>query len=252
MAKPEPHGGYHRIVSTEDESPRPFVRLDVWGVRPRGVARALLRMGTQRLQLRRQPGITFTKLLGTSSGETFTMRDADPRHWAIISAWSDEQQARAFQGSSIAQSWNSSAQEQLTVLMQPLVSRGQWSGREPFAVIDKKAAPGVIAAITRARIKPKMWTKFWSSVPPVSLDLHNDPGVVFTLGIGEAPVGLQGTFSIWRNAKAISDFAYRRPAHAEVIRRTHEMQWYSEEMFTRFQVLDVTGTYNGNSLTIET
>jgi len=89
VAKPEPHGGYHRIVSTEDESPRPFVRLDVWGVRPGGVARALLRMGTQRLQLRRQPGITFTKLLGTSSGETFTMRDADPRHWAIISTWSE-------------------------------------------------------------------------------------------------------------------------------------------------------------------
>jgi heme-degrading monooxygenase HmoA len=178
------------------------------------------------------------------------MRDADPRHWALLTVWTDGEQARAFDESRVARSWNRSADEHLTVTMQPLVSRGKWSGREPFAVPDTKAAPGPIAAITRARIKPQMWTKFWSAVPPVSLDLHEDPGVVFALGIGEAPVGLQGTFSIWRDAKAISDFAYRRPAHAEVVRRTHELNWYAEEMFTRFQVLGVTGTYEGSPVSV--
>ncbi|MED5527636.1 MAG: monooxygenase, partial [Actinomycetota bacterium] len=113
-----------------------------------------------------------------------------------------------------------------------------------------KADPGPIAAITRARIKVSMWPKFWSSVPRVSLDLRSDPGVLFTLGIGEAPVGLQGTFSIWRDAKAISDFAYRRPAHAEVVRKTHDLDWYAEEMFTRFQVDSVRGTYNGQDVVV--
>jgi hypothetical protein len=207
-------------------------------------------MGTQRRHLHRLPGLTFAKLMGTGSGETFTMRDADPRHWAIISSWSDKARARAFEDSAIAQSWRASTHEHLSVAMQPLVSRGRWSGREPFAVPDTKAGPGPIAAITRARIKPRMWTRFWSSAPPVSLDLHEDPGVAFTLGIGEAPVGLQGTFSIWRHARAISDFAYRRPAHAEVVRRTHELQWYAEEMFTRFQVLDIQGTYNGAAVSV--
>ena len=87
-------------------------------------------------------------------------------------------------------------------------------------------------------------------MPPVSLDLRSDPGVLFTLGIGEAPVGLQGTFSIWRDAKAISDFAYRRPAHAEVVRKTHDLDWYAEEMFTRFQVDSVRGTYNGQDVVV--
>ena len=178
------------------------------------------------------------------------MRDADPKHWALLTTWADDSHARAFDDTKVARTWNDDADEQLTVTMQPLVTRGKWSGRDPFAVPDTKAGPGPIAAITRARIKPRMWTKFWSSVPPVSLDLHSDPGVVFTLGIGEAPVGLQGTFSIWRGAKAISDFAYRRPAHAEVVRRTHELNWYSEEMFTRFQVHSIKGKYNGQEVVV--
>lgn len=228
----------------------PTVRLDVWGVSGIDIARAFTRMGLQRRSVRRLPGLQFAKLMGTGSGETFTMSDADAKHWALLTTWTGDEYASAFEESRVARSWNRSADEHLTVTMKPLVSRGKWSGKEPFSVPDTKAGPGPIAAITRARIKPQMWTKFWSAVPPVSLDLHADPGVVFTLGIGEAPVGLQGTFSIWRDAKAISDFAYRRPAHAEVVRRTHELNWYAEEMFTRFQVLEVTGTYNGSPVSV--
>lgn len=228
----------------------PVVRLDVWGVSGVSVAGSFLRMGTQRWALRKAPGITFAKLMGTGSGETFTMRDADPGHWALLTAWASEQQAEAFDDHRVMSAWRKASDEHVNVTMHPLVSRGKWSGAEPFAVPDTKAGPGAIAAITRARIKPRQWTRFWSSVPPVSLDLRSDPGVFFTLGIGEAPVGLQGTFSMWRNAKAISDFAYRRPAHAEVVRRTHELNWYAEEMFTRFQVHSVTGTYNGQEVVV--
>ncbi len=42
---------------------------------------ALLRMGYERLSLRSVPGLRFAKLLGTGDGRTFTLRDADPRHW---------------------------------------------------------------------------------------------------------------------------------------------------------------------------
>ena len=67
------------------------------------------------------------------------------------------------------------------------------------------------------------------------------PGVLFRMGIGEAPVGLQGTFSVWRDSSALRDFAYREPAHAAVIERTTRTGWYAEDLFARFAVLDVTG-----------
>ena len=42
-----------------------------------------------------------------------------------------------------------------------------------------------------------MWRTFWASVPPVADALDDSPGLMLRVGIGEAPVGLQGTFSVW-------------------------------------------------------
>lgn len=227
-----------------------IVRLDVWGVRGAAVPRAFLRMGSDRLRLRRLPvRPSFAKLLGTGNGETFTMRDADPGHWALLTAWEDERDAGSLDGSPLMRGWDGFADERAGFTLAPIASHGLWSGREPFAPSAPRDWSGPVAAITRARIRPSEWTRFWRSVPPVSADLRSDPSVTFTLGIGEAPVGLQGTFSVWRDADAIRDFAYRRPAHVAVIERTRERDWYAEELFARFAVLRTDGTYRGTPVT---
>jgi hypothetical protein len=80
---------------------------------------------------------------------------------------------------------------------------------------------------------------FWRAVPPVSAELHRADGLRLAVGIGEAPVGLQGTFSLWDSHDALTGFAHRRAAHVEAIRRTAEVGWYAEELFARLAVLDV-------------
>ncbi|HEX5492963.1 MAG TPA: monooxygenase, partial [Mycobacteriales bacterium] len=83
---------------------------------------------------------------------------------------------------------------------------------------------------------------------PVAGQLRTAPGLLLALGIGEAPVGVQGTFSLWRSSGALHDFAYRcGTAHAEVVRRTPTSGWYAEELFARFAVLDVRGTIDGRT-----
>ena len=86
---------------------------------------------------------------------------------------------------------------------------------------------------------------FWAAVPPVSADLHESPGLRLALGIGEAPVGLQGTFSVWDSSAALNDFAYARSPHQEVVERTAREGWYAEELFARFAVLSARGTVGG-------
>jgi hypothetical protein len=79
----------------------------------------------------------------------------------------------------------------------------------------------------------------------LSADLHAAAGLRLAVGVGEAPIGLQGTFSLWDSPAALTEFAYRRPAHVEAVRRTTEVGWYSEELFARFAVLGVEGTVGG-------
>ena len=91
--------------------------------------------------------------------------------------------------------------------------------------------------VSRARVRNRHAFKFWRSVPPVVDSLKNSPGLLWSIGIGESPIGLQGTFSIWENQEAISNFAFKGQEHAKVIRQTREIGWYAEELFARFEVL---------------
>lgn len=218
------------------------VSLHIWGVPLRKVPVAISHMAAHRRPARALPGVRFAKLLGTGSGRTFTPRDADLHHWGMLLCWDDEQGPARLAGSRIARDWDRIADESATWVMRPLSSRGQWSGRQPFGEPAPTRWDGPMAAITRGRIKPHMWRTFWSSVPPVALDVHNDPGLTFTMGIGEAPIGLQGTFSTWSDGAALTDFAHRRAPHQAVITKTQRLDWYAEELFARLALLTAEGT----------
>lgn len=221
----------------------PLVTLHVWRVA--SPARALRRMATDRGRVRRLPGVRFAKLLGTGDGRTFTARDADPRTWALLTTWADLSYASTFDRSDVARGWAAIAEETWRCDLRPLVSTGRWSGREPFGAPVPVRHDGPVAALTRARLRPARTARFWSAVPPVSAALHQHPGLRAALGIGEAPVGLQGTFSLWESTTALRDFAHRDPAHQEVVARTPVEGWYAEELFARFAVLSSAGTLAG-------
>jgi quinol monooxygenase YgiN len=219
----------------------------VWGVSTRRIPAALTRLALDHAALRRTPGLRFAKLLGTGDGRTFTLRDADPRHWALLAAWEDAASATRFERGATVTAWAARSTERLRVEMRPLASRGRWSRRCPFGAPRPVRFDGPVAAVTRARIAPRKALTFWRAVPAVSADLRDAPGLRLALGIGEAPVGVQGTFSLWQSTAALTGFAHRREPHVEVIRRTGQERWYAEELFARFAVLDVAGTFQGRT-----
>jgi hypothetical protein len=154
----------------------------------------------------------------------------------------DENRIEAFDQSSIISNWRKRSTSEFRAVLSPLSSHGLWAKKNPFDFIAPLSNPDAqIAALTRARIK---WNKnfiFWKSVPPVVIDLHSNPGLHAAIGIGEAPIGLQGTFSLWKSASALRDFAYKGKAHQVAIAQTQSIRWYSEELFARFEVLALRG-----------
>ena len=98
--------------------------------------------------------------------------------------------------------------------------------------------------MVRASVRPSRWHRFRASRPPVSAELAAAPGLLTAVSIGEAPIGLQATFSLWSDAAAMTAFA-RSPRHRDVVRRTRREDWYGEELFARFFPVRSTGTWDG-------
>ena len=210
-----------------------------WRTRARFIPLAIIFMAINKIQLKRLSGVTFIKLLGTGKGESFTPKDADPFRWGMLLTI-NENQIDALDKSFVVKSWRKICTSEYRVILKPISSHGLWSGKQPFS-LDKFEWNGKIAAVTRARIVWRKNIMFWRAVPPVTESLHQSPGLLKAIGIGEAPIGLQGTFSVWKDAASLRDFAYKGRAHSEAIQATSANRWYSEELFARFAVIEERG-----------
>lgn len=219
-----------------------MIRIYFWRITPRNIPWAIMRMGLDRISLWRMNGITFWKLLGAGKGETFTPRDADPLRWGLLIVM-DESRVSQLESSSLLKRWRTRAVAEFSADLKPISIHGEWSRRSPFSDLNfaEKNWNGPIAAITRARIKWRKNLLFWRSVPPVTESLHASEGLIAAIGIGEAPIGLQGTLSIWSSAEAVRNFAYKGEAHKAAIAATHREKWYAEEMFARFAITRSSG-----------
>jgi hypothetical protein len=169
----------------------------------------------------------------------------DLRQWAVLqvfdaSATSDT--ASYATPAFLLHWWQFFHCELSTVVMEPLEGHGKWDGKECFGNIRRQADDeGPVGVLTRATIRIPKLKSFWSNVPGVTAAMNEAEGLICTVGIGEIPWIKQATFSIWENREAMKNFAYRMKAHAAVIRKTREDNWYSEEMFVRFKILSING-----------
>jgi len=191
-------------------------------------------------------GLIFGRLLGSGGGNGFSVA---PNFgvYAFLGHWEDEAVADAFMADN---EWWAAASdrsaEQLTVRMRPTMTHGEWGGQKPFRPEpDAYDSVRPVAVITRATIRTRKLPDFWRYVPQTSASIEEHPARKLSIGVGEYPIFMQATFSLWTSGKAMQEFAYRSQHHKEVVRLTRERNWYKEEMFTRFQVISLKGNWEG-------
>jgi spheroidene monooxygenase len=201
-------------------------------------------MAAARLDFARMAEPTFWKLCGSGTGEGFTPRP-NTAVWAILACWPDLDTARACVAKApVYTRWRARADEDWTVFLSPASARGKWAGAEPF-VPHQTDAPGPLAALTRATVRPSRLLKFWARVPDISAMIGSDPNVAFKIGIGEVPMLHQVTFSIWPDADAMAAFARGNGPHGQAIRAVREGGWFREELYARFHILGSVGAWGG-------
>ena len=211
---------------------------------------AFSQMGFARKKLKKIKQISFFKLFGSGIGEGFTPYP-NTSVYAILSVWNNLGEAENnIEEREIYENYRTHSIENWTVFLSPISSKGYWDKTNPFKPNKNefKKKDHVLAALTRATIKPKIMLKFWSKVPAISKVIGNDKNVLFKMGLGEIPWFHQVTFSIWPNAKTMADFARKDGPHAKAIKSVREGNWFSEELYARFEVKKAIGKWCGKSV----
>lgn len=222
-----------------------IVSLTIVRYRKAFIPLALLAMALHRLPLMLQKGCTFWKLMGCGRNGSFDLKP-DWQQWGLLATWNSRADFDNFhQQSFIAGWWRKLTTESWTLLAEPLQSHGTWDGDTPFGKPDVKSYAGPVAVLTRATINLNRLKKFWSHVDAAARVMASSEGYITSVGIGEAPVFRQATFSVWESLDYVKAFAYKGGEHADIIKKTRSENWYSEELFARFKPLAAWGTLNG-------
>ena len=185
----------------------------------------------------------FYKLMGCGRNGTFD-KTPDWRQWALLTINTNDE--AGFKPSFIKTWWKFFGVEIWELQLEPIEGHGTWDGKTVFGDLPKQSSyEGAIGILTRATIRPSQLGRFWSHVDAIAQQMAGSDGFITSVGIGEVPWIKQATFSIWESKDNMRQFAYKMKEHAEVVKKTHQEKWYSEDMFVRFKPLKSTGSLNG-------
>lgn len=209
---------------------------------------AFTQMGLARGPLAETPDIGFWKLFGTGGGQGFSPRP-NVSVYAVLATWPSAKVAEErLAGSPVFRRFRERAAEWATLFLDRASVRGAWDGRVPFEAVGRPSQAGPVAVLTRATIRPRHALRFWRHAPRIDLQTAEEPDLLFKLGMGEVPGFQQVTFSVWRDAEAMTEFAYRHPYHRAAARAAKEGRWFTEDLFARFHLARAEGVWLGRGL----
>lgn len=234
-------------MSRNPPAPAPLLRDDVVVLLLAVFAPGRRPWGWWRFVLGRRPfaplaGLRFSKILGSGFEGGFGLKPSVDRHGLFL-VFDGEAGADAMLGSDLVRAYRDHAHELLTAKLRATSSKGSWDGFR-IGISAEPPAAGAMAALTRASIRPSRVHRFWPLAPGSQTSLEAAAGCRLAVGLGEAPVLRQATFSIWDSVPAMDAYA-RSGAHQKAIQDAYAGNFFSESMFVRFAPLAIAGRWKG-------
>ena len=206
---------------------------------------ALWQMLLGKPKLKRLQGAQFVKMVGAGSKEGFFPLP-DTRIEGVLAAWPSLEQAVAqVRGAGIYTAMRRHASEAMTLYLVPTRVWGEWAGGEPFESDGSRSLAPPLVALTRATIKPRHAIDFWRKTPAIRAEIPDEEHLLFKIGLAEIPWVNQITFTIWDDAEAMRAFAYRPGGpHTTAVEAVRKEGWFKEELYARFRVVGVDGSWS--------
>jgi spheroidene monooxygenase len=201
--------------------------------------------------LQQVPGLVFAKVMGSGHQGGFSIRPS-ATHQGLIAVFDTVASGQAFlQGPQIL-AYKERARQLWSGLMCVDSARGAWDGRSwgptPAASLGEfehsldNTGQGPLAVITRASIRPAKAMNFWRHAPASQADLETAPGCSLAIGLGEAPLLRQCTFSLWQNTPSMLAYAHGG-AHQAALEAAYRHNFFAESLFVRMRLLQQQGLW---------
>jgi spheroidene monooxygenase len=208
--------------------------LAKWQADAKGWGLARLVLGA--LPHRRPDGLRFERFLGSGHEGGFGLSPGWDR-FGYLGLFDTEAQAHDFiDHSPQLQSYRDHADALRVLSLQAFSSRGQWGGVAIPVSAEPPEASSRMASMTRASIHWQRALAFWSKSPAAEADLAQAEGCELAVGLGEAPLVRQATFSIWSSQDAMTQYAHSG-GHQAAIAAAYGERYFSESAFIRFRIL---------------
>jgi len=196
--------------------------------------------------LRGATGLRFAKVLGSGVEGGFGLKPS-ASILGLFCVFRDAASAEAFTAhDGLMRRWQDRSRESFCVKMRVYSCRGSWAGSRLAVTADAPVA-GPVVSLTRASIKPTRAAAFWQMQPPAERSLEQATGCRLAIGVGEAPLLRQATFTVWDDVAAMDRYA-RSGAHQEAIVAAARGGFFSESMFVRFAPYEIHGQWKGSSI----
>ena len=216
------------------------------------------------------PGLQSAKVMGSGHEGGFTLRPS-ATHQGLLCRFDAADAAMDFLHGEQVQAYRARARECWGGLLAISSARGQWD-QQPWGLSDAPSqqlspqwqqrlqageaedpalAPAPVGVLTRASIQPSKTTAFWRHAPATQASLDAAPGCLLAMGLGEAPLLRQCTFSLWQDEPSMLRYAHEG-AHQQASMAAYKHRFFSESLFVRLRVLRMAGQWKaqafGNSL----
>lgn len=189
------------------------------------------------------PGLTYAESVVTAPLGAGPLPRPRLGRIGLIAAWTDDDALDRFLAehpfaAALAGGWH--------VRLRPLRVFGRWSGMpglpaRPLPVDDDEP----VVVLTLGRLRLRRARPFLRSGAPAEREAVANDALIASTGLARPP-RLVSTFSIWRSAAAMREYAFESSgAHQAAVRADRDRPFHHESAFIRFRPYASNGRWEG-------
>jgi len=189
------------------------------------------------------PGLRYAEVLLGAPLSSSVLPSPAPGRFGLVSVWDDDAALDRFTEAApaarvFAGGWHGR--------LEPLRETTNGFTGMPSLVADERPVdPGEpVAVLTYARTNLRAGHHFLRSSAVAEGEALAHPGLLASTGLARPP-RLVATFSLWRTAAEMQEYAYAGPGHTAAMREMGRRRFHSEWLFARFRPYATRGSWGG-------